>query len=91
MLKKVMAFVARPLIGEQNTARLVYRKQWGYPSADIYGNGGRRVSGQLHATSPMGITPYITPVITDPTVTGVVPGTFEIEPLSTIQGTPAQV
>lgn len=91
MSRKVMAFVLRPLIGEQNTARLVYRKQWGYPSASVYGNGGRRVNGQIMATCPMGITPYRTAKVIDPTVTGVVPGTFEIEPLSTISGPPSQL
>lgn len=91
MLGKVMSFIARPLIGEQSTARLVYRKAWGYPSADVYGNGGRRVNRQLMATAPMGITPNRTARVVDPTATGVVPGTFEIEPLSTIQGNPAQV
>lgn len=83
---KIMDFIRRPIVGQDTTAALVYRKQWGYTSADIYGNGGRRVSRQLAATAPMNITPGPTHRITDPTVTGNVPGTFEIEPLSTIQG-----
>jgi len=90
-MRKVMDFVKRPFIGDDTTGRLAYKKQWGYTFASLLGNGGWAPQRSLAATTPMNITVGPTHRVIDPTQTGVVPGNFDIEPLSTIQGATPQI
>lgn len=84
---KVFDFIRRPIVGANTTEALVYRKPVGYPNSYIAGAGGQTIRRNMNATSIMGIVPYRTARIVDPTVNGNPPGVFDFTPLVDVKTT----
>lgn len=82
MIRKFIRHVLRPLVGEQDTARLAYQPYQGLALTGVNGNGGQGVRRTISATSTVTIAPGPTHVVRDPTGTGNTSGGLVLEPLS---------
>ena len=82
MLSKLIRFIKRPDINEQNTGHYAYQQYNGYAYAGINGNGGQGVRRSLNATNPATIVPGNSLVKRDPTQTGNSSSTVSVQPLS---------
>lgn len=74
-------FKHRPDINSQNTGHEAFQRPTGLTNVPWQGGAGF-VTGTMHATYPMGITPGNTLVRADPTVTGNPSRTLGVDPLS---------
>lgn len=70
MIGKLLRFIRRPIINEQNTGREAYQQYQGYAYAGVNGNGGFGVRRAMRATNPATIAVGPTHKLNDPTGTG---------------------
>ena len=82
MLRKFIRHIARPLLGEQDTARLAYQPYQGLALSGVNGNGGQGVRRSMSATSTVTLAPGPTHVVRDPTGTGNPSSGPMLQPLS---------
>lgn len=82
MFKKLLRFIRRPDINEQNTGHMAYQQYQGYALAGVNGNGGQGVRRTLNAINPATIAPGNSLVKRDPTVTGNPATALTVQPLS---------
>lgn len=82
MFRKLIKFILRPEINEQNTGRFAYQQYQGYARAGVNGNGGQGVRRTVNAINPATIVPGNSLVKRDPTQTGNPSDTVSIQPLS---------
>lgn len=82
MLGKLIRFIKRPLINEQNTGREAFQQYNGYAYAGVNGNGGQGVRRSMRATSPATIAIGPTHKLNDPTATGNNNTNLQLQPLS---------
>lgn len=82
MFKKLINFIRRPDINEQNTGHEAYQQYNGYSYAGINGNGGQGVRRTLNAINPATIVPGNSLVKRDPTQTGNPAWSPVIQPLT---------
>jgi hypothetical protein len=82
MLKKIINFIRRPEINEQNTGRYAFQQYNGYARAAYNGNGGFTVNRSMNASNPANIAVGPTHKLNDPTVTGNPSSSIRLEKLT---------
>jgi hypothetical protein len=70
MIRRLIMYLKRPMIDDQNTGRLAYQPYNHYALAGVNGNGGQGVRRSIRATNPGTLAVGPTHKINDPTVTG---------------------
>lgn len=70
MFRKLINFIRRPDINEQNTGHEAYQQYQSYAMAGVNGNGGQGVRRTVNAINPATIAIGPTYVTLDPTATG---------------------
>lgn len=83
MFTKIVDYIRRPLVNEQNTGREAQQQYNGYAFAAYNGNGGFTVHRSMNACNPATFTPGNTLKKNDPFVTGNLNVNLELQPLST--------
>lgn len=82
MLGKLIRFIRRPDINEQNTGHEAYQQYQGYAFAGVNGNGGQGVRRTIRATQAATIAVGPTHKLNDPTATGNPNTNLGVQPLS---------